>query len=191
MYFLSQSTKINATWILTTTKNGVMWPKWCCYFDLAYTLSCTKFANDVCALKIKLVPAAERLFFGKSRRVKDAGNLPQSESFRACWCCIAEQCERSPGWTHQFSPYSNTIFQEMNHFGPQGAAYEHNCAGPKWDLHTTLSPWVQGWFSQSLRASSPKKEHLLLRDSWEKYLFCYEGNIVWKKVKLTVVNLSL
>lgn len=52
--------------------------------QLAYTLRCTKFANDVCALKVKLVPAAERLFFGKSRRVKDAGNLPQSESFRAC-----------------------------------------------------------------------------------------------------------
>lgn len=108
--------------------------------QLAYTLRCTKFANDVCALKVKLVPAAERLFFGKSRRVKDAGNLPQSESFRACWCCIAEQCERSPGCPHQFSPYSNTIFQEMNHFGPQGAAYEHNCAGLKWDLHTMLSP---------------------------------------------------
>lgn len=116
-----------------------MWLKLYCYFDLAYTVSCTKLANGVCALKIKSVPAAERLFIGKTQRIKDGGNLPQSESFGACWHRVVEQCGRS-GCPHQSSPYSSAIFQEMNHFGPQGAASEHNRAGLKWDLHTALSP---------------------------------------------------
>lgn len=78
MSFLSQSTKINATWISSTTKSSIMWFKWFCYLDLVYTLSCTRFANDVCGLEIELVPAAERLFIDKTQRVKNARSLHPS-----------------------------------------------------------------------------------------------------------------
>lgn len=55
-----------------------MWFKLCCYLDLVYTLSCTRFANDVCGLKIEWVPAGERLFIDRTQRVKNARSLHPS-----------------------------------------------------------------------------------------------------------------
>lgn len=50
----------------------------CCCLDLAYVLSCTVLANEVCSLKTQLVLAAERLVIDKTQRAKDATSLHPS-----------------------------------------------------------------------------------------------------------------
>lgn len=171
-----------------------MWFKLCCYLDLVYTLSCTRFANDVCGLKIEWVPADERLFIDRTQRVKNARSLHPSPNpyglVDAVWRSSGKGLLAGTVQAHSALTAKQFCSRWIT-LDPGVAVCEHDWTYEAIFPHCTEAFGSRIGSQRCLREPSPKRKPLLIRD-------CRERNLVWcgentecKKVSIMAVNFSL